>query len=62
MEDEYEISVNFWLRDENLTSKSGVPTSVRGKMVNLFSSRSHLVSVVTPQRCLHSMKAAIENV
>lgn len=61
-EAEYEISMNFWRRDENLASKSGVQTSVRGKIVNLFSSGSHLVSIVTTQLCLHSMKAAIENV
>lgn len=58
----YEMSMNFWLRDENLTSDSGVQTSVRGKRVNLFSSGSHLVSIVTTQLCLYSMKAAVENV
>lgn len=61
-EAEYEIGMNFWLRDENLTSESGVQSSVRGKIVDVFSSGSHLVFIITTQLCLHSMEAAIKNV
>ena len=62
MEAGYEMGMSFWLREENLTSKYGVETSVRSQILNIFSFEGHLISIVTTQLCPHCVKAAMENV